>query len=91
MLNPRETHPDEKKKKEEDEEIGVFRVKKCFNGVIDDDDTSSRVSSISMQEAITTLTRMMNGMEFLSSLGCKCSCSDKNSVDTKDVGEINFS
>ncbi|XP_062111622.1 protein PHYTOCHROME KINASE SUBSTRATE 1-like [Humulus lupulus] len=131
------------KKKEEDEEIGVFRAEKYFNGVIDDD-TSSRISSISsvrsynhpykngdrqiqrvpdidqirskvhprtpsarsesswnsrsvllqstaLKNSSRSKSSKMNGMKFLASLGCKCSCSDKNSVDTKDVGEISFS
>lgn len=126
-------------KKEEDEEIGVFRAEKYFNGVIDDD-TSSRVSSTSARtfnpyknhdqiHGITDLELIkskiqprtpsvrsesswnsrsillqsstaqknssrikrskLNGKKLLAGLGCN-SCSDKDSVETKDVGEISF-
>ncbi|EXB38333.1 hypothetical protein L484_003197 [Morus notabilis] len=119
--------------KEEDDEIGVFRAEKYFNGVIDDE-TSSRISSISsstrsypykndgrlnleqvrakiqprtpsvrsesswnsrsvllqsgMKNSSRTKSSKLNGKKFLASFGCKCS--DKNSVETKNVGEISF-
>ncbi|KAF4402608.1 hypothetical protein CsatB_019797 [Cannabis sativa] len=134
------------RRKEDDEEIGVFGAEKYFNGVINED-ASSRISSISsvrsydinhhhknngdhrqihqrvpdieqIQSKIHPSTpsvrsesswnsrsmllqnsekklnssrsksSKMNRMKFLASLGC--SCSDKDSVDTKDAGEISF-
>ncbi|PON57591.1 hypothetical protein PanWU01x14_173110 [Parasponia andersonii] len=136
-----------RKKEDQDDEIGVFRAEKYFNGVIDHDETSSRISGISSARSYTpyknddqiqtviadleqikskiqprtpsvrsesswnsrsmllqsssssssalknssrTKRSKINGKKLLSDLGCKCSCSDKNSVDTKDVGEISF-
>ncbi|GMN41839.1 hypothetical protein TIFTF001_011057 [Ficus carica] len=122
------------RKKEEDDEIGVFGAEKYFNGVIDDD-ASSRISSRSstisypykndgrlnmeqlkgkiqprtpsvrsesswnsrsvllqsgLKNSSRTKSGRLNGRKFLASFGGKCSCSDKNSVEVKDVGEISF-
>lgn len=128
------------KKKEEDEEIGVFSAEKYFNGGIED---SPRVSSMparkpnphphqkNKQETAPEETRKSKvpsrgtpsvrsesswnsrsallksavknssrgskkkaqGKSFLANLACKCSCSDKDSVDINSnaSGEISFS
>lgn len=126
------------RKKEEEEEIGVFGAEKYFNGVMDEESSKSSSSTCSSRKyhvhqqkvnldhmklkihqpgtpsvrsesswnsqsaLLRSGSRNPNRTNkasnkaqmksFFASLGCKCSCSDKNSVDVKEehVGEISF-
>ncbi|CAN6727369.1 unnamed protein product [Malus baccata var. baccata] len=132
-------HLGAEKEAADDEEIGVFRAEKYFNGVIDEEtsvtspksgsgstnkyhhnkdkpvsmdhmkirvqpgtpsvhsESSWNSQSNLLRSALrnpyrtNTTTGNKQRKNFFASLGCKCSCSDKNSVDVDEhIGEISF-
>lgn len=120
------------RKKEDDEEIGVFGAEKYFKGTMDEDiprttstsarkyqykservdldpsrfriqpgtpsvksESSSNSQSALLQSALRNRPRAhknkVRGKSILAGLVCKCSCSDKDSVEIKEHGgEISF-
>ena len=125
----------EGRKKEDEEEIGVFGAEKYFSGIIDEEsekttsmssarkyqhkkdeqveldttkkykiqpgtpsvhsesswNSQSALLQIALRNPSKTKADKVRGKGILASLGCKCYCSDKDSVEIKEqVGEISF-
>ncbi|KAK7309781.1 hypothetical protein RJT34_06785 [Clitoria ternatea] len=74
-------------------ETRKFKVKYGTPSVRSESSTNSQSALLqsSMKNSSMNMKNKVQRKSFLASLGCKCYCSDKNSVDVSDhAGEINF-